>query len=400
MADFERLRQLQSEATDELIDHILPYWMQHTVDDEKDGFVGQILHDNRVISDADKGAVLNTRLLWTFAAAYRIVGNEAYRIHAERACHYLNAHFWDTPHGGLFWMLDAQGRPVDTKKQIYAQAFAIYAYSEYYRMSEDSHSLERAIALFWLIEHHSFDPADGGYFEAYGQDWKLLEDLRLSDKDANEKKTMNTHLHVLEAYTNLYRVWPDAVLKQQLEGLIELFLTTILDPQTNHLHLFFDEHWTRKSNIVSFGHDIEASWLLTEAAHVVGAPRALSERVQRAAVRIAEVTLTSGLDPDGGMLNEQVGSHIDGDKYWWPQAEAVVGFLNAYQLTQQQTFLDAAWASWDFIKASLVDRVQGEWFDRVSRDRVPYALDDKVGPWKGPYHNSRMCLEIMERVEG
>ena len=394
------LAQLRSRAAAELTDGILPYWMAHTLDDEHGGFVGRITHEGRVVAGAPKAAVLNTRILWTFAAAGRVLRDDRYRAVADRAYAYLVDHFWDDEHGGIYWMVDHTGRPLHTKKQIYAQAFAVYALAEHYRLTGEAAVLERAIALFRTLERHSFDPAHGGYFEAYSRAWTLLDDVRLSDKDANEKKSMNTHLHLLEAYTNLYRIWPDPSLKNQSWGLIELFQTTIVDAETGHLHLFFDEVWTPRSTVISFGHDIETSWLLVEAAEVLGEPDVLAS-VQKTAVRMAQVTLDEGRDDDGALLNE-IGpdGHVDDGCYWWPQAEAVVGFLNAYQLTSAPRFLDAALACWTFIENHLIDWERGEWFARVARDGTPYASQDKVGPWKGPYHNARVCLEVMARVEG
>jgi len=393
----DTLSPFRSRVVAELTEGILPYWMAHTLDDEHGGFVGRITHEGRVVAGAPRAAVLNTRILWTFAAAGRVLHDDRYRAVAERAYAYLVDHFWDAEHGGIYWMLDHTGRPLETKKQIYAQAFAVYALAEYYRLTDDASVLERAVDLFRTIERHSFDPTHGGYFEAYSRAWTLLDDVRLSEKDPNEKRAMNTHLHLLEAYTNLYRIWPDPALRQQLVGLINLFLTTILDAETGHLQLVFDEAWRPRSKVVSFGHDIEASWLLVEAAEVVGEAVA---SVQKTALQMAQVTLDEGRDHDGALLNDaEPDGRLDDDRHWWPQAEAVVGFLNAYQLTSAPRFLDAALACWTFIENHLVDREGGEWFFRVSRDGTPCASEDKVGPWKGPYHNARACLEVMTRVD-
>ena len=287
-------RELHAEAR-----RILRFWQAHMVDREREGFYGRIDGEGRLHPEADKGVVLNTRILWTFAAAHRHFGDTAFRHLAVRACDYLRQHFADNKHGGVYWMLDCDGKVKESKKQIYAQAFTIYALAEYYRAVPEETAREWAVELFHVIEKYSHDEAQGGYLEAFSRDWELLEDLRLSDKDANEAKTMNTHLHVLEAYTNLYRIWPDKLLRQRLEELIQLFLDTILDFESAHLRLFFDEDWQLRSQKVSFGHDIEAAWLLTEAAELLEAPDLLA-RVQQAAVRIAEAVLKEGVDTDGG----------------------------------------------------------------------------------------------------
>lgn len=399
MVDVTGLTDLRSRATQELTENILPYWLNNAQDVHQGGFLGRITSDNIMIHDAPKGAVLNTRILWTFAAAHRLLHDAKYLDAARRAYFYLDRHFRDKNFGGIYWMLKADGSPLDTKKQIYAQAFAIYALSEYHRIMKDRGSLAWAIELFQLIEKHSYDPEEGGYFEAYSRDWVLLEDLRLSKKDANEKKTMNTHLHVLEGYTNLYRAWPDAVLKERLRLLIDLFLSTILDNNTFHLRLFFDEQWNVRSNIISYGHDIEASWLILEAAEVVD-DALLIAQAKKAASGIAEMILSEAIDADGAIFNEwSPDEGLDDDKHWWPQAEAVVGFVNAYQTTSNPVFLRAAIATWSFIEKNIIDQKHGEWFARTDIAGKPVSNENKVGPWKGPYHNARMCMELMTRTE-
>lgn len=398
MSDPGVMATLRAELQAELTEHLLPYWMEHTLDDVHGGFVGRITQEGHVVEDAPRGAVLNARILWTFAAALRVLGTPVYRGVAARALACVDTCFWDAEHEGVYWSLDSRGRPLDRRKQIYAQAFALYALTEYHRATCDAAALERAIRLFHLIEQHGHDPVDGGYFEAFDRDWGPLEDVRLSEKDLNAPKSMNTHLHVLEAYTNLARVWPDPLLRRRLNELVEIFLDRILDGATHHLRLFFDADWTLRSETVSYGHDIEASWLLLEAADVL-ADAALRARVRTAAVEVARVTLQEGQDADGGLFNElHPGGRLDDDKHWWPQAEAIVGFVNAYEETGERAFLTAATAAWDFTKRCVIDGEHGEWFGRVRRDGVPYDGEDKVGLWKCPYHNARACLEVITRT--
>lgn len=393
-----RMALLREGARHELTEHILPFWIQHAQDEQRGGFIGQITHDGERVPDAPKGSVLNARILWTFAAAYRALGKPEYLATAQRAFTYLLERFWDEKTEGIFWMLDAEGKPLDTKKQIYAQAFALYGLAEYYRITGEQESLDRAIRLYELIETHSYDPVKGGYFEAYDRDWQLLEDLRLSDKDANEKKTMNTHLHVLEAYTILYECWPDTGLRQKLIDLTQVFLDHIIDPETYHFRLFLDENWQTKSTHWSFGHDIEGSWLLCKAAEAVGDLDLLQD-VRAAAIQLAYTALKEGLDTDGGMFNEGDPSGLtDTEKHWWPQAEACVGFLNAYALSGNEIFLAATARSWQYIEAHMIDRRWGEWYFRVSATNQPDTSEDLVGPWKCPYHNGRTCLELLYRT--
>lgn len=391
------LQKLKSEVQEELLNHILPFWSEKMVDHEHGGFYGQIDGNNQLIQTADKGGILNARILWSFSSVYLQNKNPLYLEMANRAKAFILDHFFDPEFGGTYWTISFDGKPVDTKKQIYSQAFFIYAFTEHFRASGDESSLQTAIELFRMIEKHSFDTELNGYFEAYSRDWNLLEDLRLSEKDANEKKTMNTHLHILEAYTNLYRVWKDDGLAQQLHNLILIFIEKIVNKSTNHLDLFFDESWNTKSTIVSYGHDIEAAWLIDEAARVLGDQELLA-RVQETCIGIAEAAC-EGLQPDGSVVYEQDNStgHLDKDRHWWGQAEAVVGFLNTYELTGNVEWLVKAENNWKYIKENLIDQAEGEWFWSISNEGIANRKEDKAGFWKCPYHNSRMCLEVMNR---
>lgn len=389
------LKQLKEEMRAELIHGILPYWMGRMVDVEQGGFYGQIDGADRIIGGAGKGGILNARILWTFSSAYRVQPDSAYLHMAERAYGYALKYFFDEEIGGTYWLVNADGSPADTKKQIYSQAFFIYALTEYHMASGNEEALAKAKELFHLIEQHSRDTQQGGYFEAYSRDWQLLDDLRLSEKDENEKKTMNTHLHILEAYTNLYRVWKDPRLKEALEALILIFADHIIDTRTGHMNLFFDEQWTRKGTIDSYGHDIEASWLLYEAAQVLGDP-ALLLRVESLSMQLVQTTVREGLQSDGSIWYETDTrrGHTDTDRHWWPQAEAAVGFMYAWKLSGDAAYLDKSAATWQYISAHLIDRAHGEWYWSI-RDGKPNLAEDKAGFWKCPYHNSRMCIEII-----
>lgn len=391
------LLKINQQVEAELTQNILPFWIERMRDDVHGGFYGQIKGDGQLVYGAQKGGILNARILWSFSSAYIQIKNPLYLVSANRAKSYILDHFFDSAFGGTYWNLSPEGNPVDTKKQIYSQAFFIYAFTEHYRASGDESSLQTAIELFHLIENHSFDRELNGYFEAYSRDWVLLEDLRLSEKDENEKKTMNTHLHILEAYTNLFRVWKDEKLAVQLRNLILIFIEKIVDPKTKHLNLFFDEKWNTKSTIVSYGHDIEASWLIDEAGLVLG-DQNLIDRVQKICIDVA-LAACEGLQADGSMVYELDKGHLETDRHWWVQSEAVVGFVNAYKLTRHQEWLNRALKTWQYISENLIDRDGGEWFWSISENGIPNRNGDKAGFWKCPYHNSRMCLEMMERTE-
>jgi mannobiose 2-epimerase len=388
----------------ELEDNILPFWIRHTVDREHGGFHGIIHSDLTVDKKAPRAAVINARILWTFSAAARVLGNPQYREMADRAWDYIIHKFWDKLHGGVYWMLDYKGNPISDRKQIYAQAFTVYAMAEYFRATGRTESLDRAKLLFRLIEKHSRDPVFKGYLEACSRDWGALADMRLSEKDLNSPKSMNTHLHVMEAYTTLLRVWRDPELAARQNDLLEVTMDRIVDGAAGHFRLFFDKQWNSLSDHVSFGHDIEGSWLLSEAAEVLGDPVLLA-CARKTAVRMAEAVRDEGLDRDGSIFYERdsKGEFVDPNKHWWAQAEAVVGFYNAWQLSGQARFLLAAERAWQYIEARIVDKEHGEWLAKLRPDGTPWKEEEDadaclVGPWKCPYHNSRMCFEMMERL--
>lgn len=392
--DIQKMRQ---EMEEELTANILPFWMNKMTDEANGGFYGRITGKEVLMPEAEKGAILNARILWTFSSAYRILKKEEYLVAATRAKRYLLDHFYDKEFGGIYWSLDYQGQPLDTKKQIYALGFALYGLSEYHRATGDEEALDYAIHLFESIEKYSFDTAKNGYCEALTREWGEMADMRLSDKDENERKTMNTHLHILEPYTNLYRVWKDERLEKQLRNLINLFTEKILNLRTGHLELFFNDDWVSKYRIVSYGHDIEASWLIHEAALVLG-DKAVLAKVEPLVEYIAAAA-DEGLTPEGSMIYETFPdkSKTDTDRHWWVQAENVVGHVNLYQHFDDEVALQKAFRCWEFIKNNLVDAVNGEWHWSVLADGTVNTTDDKAGFWKCPYHNGRMCMEVMER---
>jgi mannobiose 2-epimerase len=389
---------LAGQAEAELRQNILPFWLKNARDRERGGFYGVIENDLTVRKDAPRGLLLTARILWTFSAAHRRYHDPEYLEMAQWAYADLLQRFWDAEHGGVYWTVAADGKPLETRKQVYAQAFAIYALSEYHRISGDPVALERAIALYRALEAHAYDPAHGGYFEAFSRDWSTLPKHTRSLMATAEPKSQNTMLHIMEAYTNLLRVWPDEGLRRQLTELVDRMATRVLDAKTSHLHLLLAADWAPRSHEISFGHDIEFSWLLAEATEVLG-DRALMARMKPVSVAIARVTLAQAFDVDGGMYNEAGPEGLtDASKQWWPQAESTVGFLNAYQLTGEPEFLRTAQRSWDFIAKQIVDREHGEWFwGRDPRGRV-MARMPKVSTWKCPYHNGRACMDLIERA--
>jgi len=395
----ERAKEFRDELESELTDNILSWWMKYSPDKEHGGFHGHITHKNEVVEGAGKGAIMNARILWTFSAAFRMYPDPAYRDMAGRAYSYILDHFLDREHGGVYWELDHRGRVKSSRKQIYAIAFSIYALAEYHMAFDKPEALDRAISLFHDIESHALDRIHNGYAEAFSREWEPVEDMRLSEKDDNERKTMNTHLHILEAYGNLYRTWKDPALKQALENLIRLFLEKFVNGESFQLKLFFDDDWNLKSSLVSYGHDIECSWLLHEAAEILGDAELMSQTGE-VAVKMARANV-AGLDEDGGLFYEYFPEEdkLDTDKHWWPQAEAMVGYFNAYQLSGDQEFLDYSLQSWEFIFNYICDWLDEEWYWSVDKEGRPRTENEKAGFWKCPYHNGRACMEIIRRIE-
>jgi mannobiose 2-epimerase len=418
---------MKAEMQDVLKKNILHFWMTQMVDEEHGGFYGRMDHSGTLHPDAEKGAILNARILWSFSAAYRVLGNPEYLAMATRAKDYIIDHFIDPEYGGIYWSVDYKGQPLDTKKQFYAIGFAIYGLTEYARATADREALDYALQLYDCIEEHAFDRVHNGYIEACTRAWGKIEDMRLSELDANYPKSQNTHLHIIEPYTNLLRclkelhaqescdyvpvlgsVLPIGItipvetivaVETSLRNLIDIFTEKILNPETCHLDLFFEMDWTRGAgHLESYGHDIECSWLMHEAALVLGDKKVLA-KVEPIVRKVAKAS-EKGLRPDGSLIHEANldTGHVDDDLHWWVQAENVVGCFNLYQYFGDESALEKAVRCWDYIKSQLIDYDHGEWYWSRHSDGSLNTSDDKAGFWKCPYHNSRMCLEIIERI--
>ena len=379
---------------------IMEYWILVTVDGKEGGFYGKIDHNNVIHRQADKGAVLNSRILWAFSAANNLERNIDISIMADRAYQYLADHFIDKEMGGLYWTVDHKGNPADTKKQTYATAFGIYALSEYYKNNPKEIVRTQAIDLYKSLLAHAYDSEYGGYLEAFARDWSEMPEIRLSAKDANEKKSMNTHLHVLEAFANLYSIWPDIDLKNKIGELLGIFHKYIIDPGTFHLLLFFEKDWKVKSSLISYGHDIEAAWLLLEAAEIIG-HKEYTSLYRLVGPQMAKAASGGTDNNDGGLWYEYdpAADHWIRQKHSWPQAEAMIGFFNAWQITGDENMLQLSLNAWNFTTKFIKDPVLGEWVWGIHEDYSIMNEEDKVGVWKCPYHNSRACMEIIKRID-
>ena len=377
--------------------NILNYWSKNTIDCKNGGFIGEIDYNEFKNFSAEKGSVMYGRILWTFSAAYPVTKNPDHLKIAKRAFEEIKAKFFNRKEEGIYWSIYPDGTPKDPKNQIYALAFVIYGLSEFYKVSGQKEALRLAITLFRSIQKYSLDRQKGGYLEAFTADWQEIEDLRLSEKDANEKKTMNTHLHIVEGFANLYTVWKDEELKKAIVSILETIDAHFINKETWHLKLFFDENWNEHQDVISYGHDIEAAWLLQWCAEV-SEDQNLIEKYKSHALKMAEAA-REGIDSDGGLWYEYdpQDNHLVAEKHWWPHAELWIGYVNAYQLTGKQEYLDIFAKNREFVEKYIVDHQHGEWFWGVDRD-YHHLKEDKAGFWKCPYHNSRACLEVLKRL--
>ena len=406
------LRDYRMIFENELKHDILSYWLTYSVEKDGDGFYGAVDLNNHPVLWVNKSCVLNARILWAFSAAAQRYGSPEYREMAERAFRVLTDQFIDRQYGGYFMELSPGNRIANDIKHTYAQAFVIYALCKYHEFNPSVQLFNSISSAFYLLEEKAKAANFPGYGEAFTREWQPLSENRMADH--NEPRSMNTHLHMLEAYAALYKIWKDPLVEERLSELLLLFLDRIIRP-SGHLGIFFDLDFNEteaSKGICSFGHDIEASWLLWEASEILDDP-ILLERTRRASLQMLEAVERVGLDKDGGLFLESTrfGSHLRTNKHWWLQAETLVGFMNGFELTLEPRYWENVKLSWSFIDQYVIDHQRGEWFTKVNRlgepflvepadDPSPYYRNDwKIDPWKCPYHNGRACLELVKRID-
>ena len=397
-ADFKRIKEFRDEVAADLKDNLLPWWSLKTPDYVNGGFYGRINGSDSVFTEADKGGIMNARILWTYSAAYRITKDTSYLRLATRAKDYCLEYFIDKEFGGAYYTLDYKGVPKNTVKHIYTNSFFIYGFSEYARATGDNEALETAKAIFELFEKYALDQESNGYFEVFSRNWERVRLRMIGESSDNDEKTMNTSLHLMEAYANLYRVWPEERMAARLKNMVELFLDKIIDNNTYHLINFMDRDWNRTSEVDSYGHDIECSWLLHEAALLLG-DKPLIERVEDVSVKIAEA-VEIAIQPDGSLIYEKdrATGHVNENRSWWAQVETIVGYFNAWEISGSDKFLNYSINCWNYTRDHFIDKTNGGWFQIVNPNGE-VRRGDKAGHWVCPYHNGRMAMEIIERVE-
>ncbi|MDO7906808.1 AGE family epimerase/isomerase [Paenibacillus sp. JX-17] len=385
---------MQQEVSKEWQEHILPFWAG-LQDLEHGGYYGEVNVHLERDPLAPKGGIAAARQLWSFAAAYRVTRDPQWAGHARHAYLFLRDRLYDQEYGGIYWMADYSGRPQDTRKHIYAQSFAVYSLSEYCRATGDQEALSLAQNIFALVEGKGYDPQIQAYKEEFDREWNEQPNEMLSENGVVAEITMNTTIHILEAYTTLYRVWPDPLVHSALENLLSMLYQRVYDPVRKRLNVFFDRSWNSLLDLTSFGHDIEASWLIDDALQAIGSA---NPDYVRMVIDIAYQIADTAVQPDGSLINERHGDHIDDTRIWWVQAEAMVGFYNAYQRTGDERFLERIQQMWAYTKAHIIDsRNGGEWYWSVQGSGQPDSREI-AGPWKCPYHNSRFCIELIERM--
>ncbi len=387
----------EQEIEQHLKEKLIPFW-SGLLDPEYDGYYGWLCYNLKLDKKAEKGVILNSRILWFFSNAYTLLQDRKLLAAADHAYRFLTQYCLDAEKGGVYWSMTYDGVPEDETKHTYNQAFAIYALSSYYEASGKPEALALAYELFALIEGKCRD--EGGYGEAYDRGFCPVANEKLSENGVMATRTMNTLLHVFEAYTELYRVDKNAAVAEKLREIMDTFVEKVYNPQKRRQEVFFDREWRSLIDLHSYGHDIEASWLLECGCEVLADP-AYTEKIRPVAQALVQEVYRRAYR-DHSLLNECENGVDNTDRIWWVQAEAVVGFYNAWQKEpQHEEYRQAAEEIWEYIKAHLIDpRPGSEWFWLVDETGSPVEGEPIVEPWKCPYHNGRMCMEIIKRSRG
>lgn len=385
---------MTEEVREHLTEKIIPFW-KSLRDDEYGGYYGLMGYDLVLHKDAVKGCILNSRILWFFSNAYTLLKDESLLDEARHAYEFMTKYCIDRDNGGIYWSMTCDGKVNDSLKHTYNQAFAIYALSSYYEASGDKEALELARELFELIEIKCTDKE--GYLEAFNADFTPADNDKLSENGVMADKTMNTLLHVLEAYTELYRVSGIPAVKMCLYRILDIFVSKIYNPLLNRQEVFFDEHYNSLIDLHSYGHDIETAWLLDRTVDVLN-NEALKSIIYPITSELTRKIYDCAFD-GSSLAYECDKGVVNNHRVWWVQAETVVGFLNAYQRdNDEKEYLEAARREWEFIKDKVVDKREGsEWLSEIAPDGTPYKEKEILEPWKCPYHNGRMCFEVIKR---
>ena len=385
-----------NEIREHLKNGIIPFW-EGLKDEEFGGYYGYMDYDLKLDKKYEKGCILNSRILWFFSSVSRLAGFEKEREYADHAYQFLKEKCLDQECGGVFWSVTYDGKPLDTTKHTYNQAFAIYALSSYYDATGNEEALSIAKDLQKIIEEKCTD--EFGYLEAFNRNFQPEENDKLSENGVIAQKTMNTLLHVFEAYTELYRVAKLPEVKERLEWIMDTFAEKVYNPELHRQEVFFDEKWNSIIDLHSYGHDIETAWLMDRGVEILGEKK--YEDLMTPITKDLTAQIYKEAFDGHSLANECDRGVVNVHRIWWVQAETVVGFLNGYKMNPDKPeYLEAAKSEWNFIKEHVIDKRSGsEWFWEVDPEGKPYPDRPIVEPWKCPYHNGRMCFEVIRRSE-
>lgn len=388
------MQRIARAAEEMLRDRLIPFW-KALRDEKRGGYYGYMDFYHRLDKGAEKGCILNSRILWFFSEAAMVLKDDSLLPYARHAYDFLQEKCLDREYGGVYWSLTCDGKPLDGTKHTYNQAFAIYALSAYYRLTGDREALTLARELFGLIEERCTD--EGGYLEAFTREFRPASNEKLSENGVLAERTMNTLLHVFEGYSGLYQAGRDPAVSAAMGRILDLYARRVYDPEKRRQTVFFDRDYHSLIDLTSYGHDIESSWLMDWGCGLLGDP-ALTERTAAINSQLADSVLKTAFD-GRSLANECENGVTDGHRIWWVQAEALLGFVNEFAKHPERTDCrDAAAALWRFITERVEDhRPGGEWFWRLDETGEPDRGKPTVEPWKCPYHNGRMCMELMRR---
>lgn len=379
-----------------LEEDIIPFWNKME-DNENGGFYGYADSEGNPDKNSVKGCILNSRILWFYSAAYKLLKKPELLEKAEHAFRFLTEHFYDSRYGGVFWSVKADGTPEDTTKHTYNQAFAVYALSVFYQASGKKDALNLAYNLFQLMESKCRDSE--GYFEAFSRDFSPVSNEKLSENGVDAQRTMNTLLHVLEAYTELYRADEFYAVSDAIRGILRIFKFKVYDNDKKICRVFFDKSYNSLIDLESYGHDIEASWLIDRACEVLE-DKAYYSEMRPIIEGLADGALKNGIDAQNHAMNNECESgEVNAKKVWWVQAEAVTGFYNAFKNQPERAeYLTISEKVWDYIQNFVIDKKTGEWIEDISPDNSVKPHQALAHAWKCPYHNGRMCIEMIGRL--
>ena len=381
------------EIKNHLTENLIPFW-KGLIDRDFGGYYGFSDFDHTVNEKYEKGCILNSRILWFFSSCAELTDDKDCIGYAGHAYDFLKSAYLDRKNGGVYWSVTYDGDPLDTTKHTYCQAFAIYALAAYYKVSADEESLGIANDLVKIIEQKCRDKY--GYLEAFNVDFTPASNEKLSENGVMAERTMNTLLHVYEAYTGLYEVTKSDYIADRLREMLTIFKDKMYNPEKHRQEVFFDRNYTPLLDLISYGHDIETAWLIDRGIEVLDDDE-LKAAYGDITCDLADNILHNAFDGNS-LAQECEAGVVNEDRVWWVQAEAVNGFINEYLKDPSKTeYKDAAVAQWEYIKKNFIYKDGGEWYNQLDKSGKPYGNMPVVGPWKCPYHNGRMCLEIIRR---